>query len=929
MHLFKEIILFFSVVLINCTWGALPKSDEHDHLKLDYQKLFPPSLAVVSSSCAEVFNILDQAIQASERDYYYWLLTHFPLLSTAGAKVTEIPQNLRVFFVLLRNSTFNVRAAVNNIDNSALTKDMDDKINAYSKLQQPQKGSMSTTQHLEALGEWERKHRDKFAAYRRIANSSQYFGEEQRVLLYELAYFLKLLPFETAFEALQTHKQKAGHSRILANILGDSLLDGGKSLIEFYRQFDTAVSTIGYLPADLQILEGANSAGVAGTLRDIIGGLLSEKNYSEERQKFVRRMWRAACTLHLSGALQVTTFRDSVKEDYWQEKYAPEIYRAIEVGNAEVFDSGYEIYNKDNEYISGHAMVVEVRRISEEHYHVKQFNSGSGIRNHKKWKGSTPSPVKRYSSFVNMPRLSEEQIEKTGYYAVTGQSPQKMIEKLYANKRLAKNPPYTYPLLYEKEQQAGTCIASSKMFYFRHFGLEGRLLEIDFKVALIKQLLDRIDKVQKSELSHTSLLESLRAERNARLAGSEEAVGIRRRREHIFKAAKIPLDDQSMLMFPKLYVSLIASALNEILENLYWIINNKKLGTAKTLFKHFIWETEPIFKSSPYGQELSERVSPLILSLHRRHFRGVVLPSTVHSQITQSSKESEDANATVSYVIGEIRKHCPPPSKDKLPTCFYHIINAIQLFPYAPKLATITLELSEQLNFNDVSPELSYLVLDAMRTAYGEDFAVDPRSMRQVAFASKLDGGYRAPEGTSTEHCGEYMYDEDVTVEELGHLARCVYLRNGPIKNMSLPERISVIKQVCMQLTLEKLPTCFYHIIKTFRLYPEAPELSAVTSEIQRTAEEQGIDFGKAPPALAFLIIDALRSVYGKEFVQNFMQRRRIAFVMNLPWNYYGERDLLLDCDKATDEDILSKWKWVAACRYEKKRVVDLNTLKS
>ena len=55
--------------------------------------------------------------------------------------------------------------------------------------------------------------------------------------------------------------------------------------------------------------------------------------------------------------------------------------------------------------------------------------------------------------------------------------------------------------------------------------------------------------------------------------------------------------------------------------------------------------------------------------------------------------------------------------------------------------------LSKKLDFRNVPPELSYILIDTMRTVYGEDFYMDDKAMRQVAFAPKLDWNYRPPEG--------------------------------------------------------------------------------------------------------------------------------------------------------------------------------------
>ena len=90
------------------------------------------------------------------------------------------------------------------------------------------------------------------------------------------------------------------------------------------------------------------------------------------------------------------------------------------MGKTEVFDSEYSVFKETGEYIEGHAMLVEVKRISDTHYRVRQFNSGDGIENHMKWQGMTTSPVDRYLSFVDMPALTEDQIKNAGYYYVTG-----------------------------------------------------------------------------------------------------------------------------------------------------------------------------------------------------------------------------------------------------------------------------------------------------------------------------------------------------------------------------------------------------------------------------------------------------------------------------------------------------------------------------
>ena len=139
---------------------------------------------------------------------------------------------------------------------------------------------------------------------------------------------------------------------------------------------------------------------MAGVFRDIIGELISIKKYDTEQGEFVKRMWRAACTLHLTATLQHVSGQRGAS---WEEEFAPMLYQAIDVGSTEVFNSGYWMY-KGGKRIDGHDMLVEVQKTTDSSYHVRQFNSGNGIRsNHKKWEESTSRSVERYLSFVDMP----------------------------------------------------------------------------------------------------------------------------------------------------------------------------------------------------------------------------------------------------------------------------------------------------------------------------------------------------------------------------------------------------------------------------------------------------------------------------------------------------------------------------------------------
>ena len=208
----------------------------------------------------------------------------------------------------------------------------------------------------------------------------------------------------------------------------------------------------------------------------------------------------------------------------------------------------------------------------------------TGLENHETWQVSTSGSVERYLSFVDMPGLSEDQIKQTGYYFVTDTTDEAAIEKLYKNKHLTESPP-TDPLLYEHEQLAGTCAASSKMFYLRSFWLYGRMLEIDFKVELIKQLLDRIDRVHTNDVYRTALIRSMRAEERARLdKDTALEATISKERKGLLRTLKMEEADQYLAMFPEMFVSLIASALNDILYSLYWIIENNESRYGKDAF---------------------------------------------------------------------------------------------------------------------------------------------------------------------------------------------------------------------------------------------------------------------------------------------------------------------------------------------------------
>ena len=524
----------------------MPDDDTQNNPRLKYKELFPPSshlpsLAHFPSPAAVgIFHVVDGAIKAFERPYYYWLLSPLPKLETIP-KTTEP----------LRVSPLSTLWIL-----------------------------MNAPSRLDAV-----RHADEYRRYEALLTKLRATGFPVgllNVLEYELAFFLKLIPFETAFEALRKHRQESRYTNVLVNTLGDSLLDGGEQIGQFYEQFETAIRAIGYSPEDLQTFEGVLSGEMAGAFRNIIGELISIKKYAPRQREFVKRMWRAACTLHLTA-----TFRHVFgRGRRWEEEFAPIFYQAIDVGSIEVFDSGYEVYEGD-EHIGGHNVLVEVQKTTDSSYHVRQFNSGSGIRsNHKKCEEGILSSVERYSSFVDMSALSEYQIKQSGYYHATSSTDEAAIEKLYKNKPPAQHPPTpTDPLLCERPQLAGTCTASSKMFYLRAFKFEGRMLEIDFKVELIKQLLDRINRVHINDVYRTALIRSMKAEERARFGGDTALeAAISKERKGLLKTLKMEESDQYIVMFPNMFISLIASALNDILHSLYWIIENDKPDMAR----HFL-----------------------------------------------------------------------------------------------------------------------------------------------------------------------------------------------------------------------------------------------------------------------------------------------------------------------------------------------------
>ena len=362
-------------MLLSYCWGTslVPDDDTQNTPKLKYKELFPPSSHLPSSSGVDIFHVVDGVIQAFERPYYYWLLSSLQKLEIVTHDDPTVSGKTLALLTVITSRL----GAIKYADIIAISAEVDSKINKYANLHMPQKSGMSEEQYSDTLGVWRRKYDDKYRRYTYFSSvllMAGVSGEQLKILRYELAFFLKLISFETAFEVLGKHREEGRYTSMLVNTLGDSFLDGGKQLGQFYEQFEAAFETIGYSPKNLQVFQGATSSNVAGALRDIIGELISIKNYGHRQREFVEKMWRAACTLHLTAALRDVS---PLETSSWEEKFAPMLYQAIDVGSTEVFDSAYKVY-KGGEYIGGHAMLVEVQKTTDSSYSVRQFNSGNG-----------------------------------------------------------------------------------------------------------------------------------------------------------------------------------------------------------------------------------------------------------------------------------------------------------------------------------------------------------------------------------------------------------------------------------------------------------------------------------------------------------------------------------------------------------------------
>ena len=143
---------------------------------------------------------------------------------------------------------------------------------------------------------------------------------------------------------------------------------------------------------------------------------------------------------------------------------------------------------------------------------------------------------------------------------------------------------------------------------------------------------------------------------------------------------------------------------------------------------------------------LLERVSPLIRDLHGKLLKGASLPFEIGPEVIYKPRERLYAEQdAISSKMTKIYSSCLPSSLGfNLPECFYHIIDAIYAFPYAPELVQVASYLSRELDFSNISAELSFILLDAIRTVYKEEFLGDnPTHPFITSFAPKLDWSYR------------------------------------------------------------------------------------------------------------------------------------------------------------------------------------------
>ena len=149
----------------------MPDDDTQNNPKLKYKELFPPSSHLPNSSGVEIFHVVDGAIKAFERPYYYWLLSSLQKLEIAPETVgLSGVDPLSTLWILTRITSR--LDAVKRADEVALFAEVDTKIDKHANLQKPQESGMSTEQYSEALEVWTRKYSDKHRRYEDLRGSS-------------------------------------------------------------------------------------------------------------------------------------------------------------------------------------------------------------------------------------------------------------------------------------------------------------------------------------------------------------------------------------------------------------------------------------------------------------------------------------------------------------------------------------------------------------------------------------------------------------------------------------------------------------------------------------------------------------------------------------------------------------------------------------
>ena len=174
--------------------------------------------------------MVDGAIKASERPYYYWLLSSLQKLKIDPGTVglSEV-RPLSTLWVLTK--TTSRLDAARHADKLALFAEMDAKIDKHANLHKPQESGMSMEQYSEALDAWASKYSDKRRRYEDLRDRLRmggFSGEQLKILVYELAFFLNLISFETAFEALRKHREE-GNIRSIGKHLGRLLVGWRKA----------------------------------------------------------------------------------------------------------------------------------------------------------------------------------------------------------------------------------------------------------------------------------------------------------------------------------------------------------------------------------------------------------------------------------------------------------------------------------------------------------------------------------------------------------------------------------------------------------------------------------------------------------------------------------------------------------------------------